>query len=98
MDVWAGSPIIRDNDVSGAQTSGLSGSIEDNAVTGGDVGIIVTSGAPAVDGNTIEGVTGRGLVVTLGASPALSGNTSCGNGTDLWVAEGATLRSTTPIR
>lgn len=68
---------------------GPDGLIEDNVVSGGRQGIRVGRGSPTVSGNNIEGVEGRGLFLDLGASPALSGNTSCGNGENLVVGEGA---------
>ncbi len=40
--------------------------------------------------NSVTGMTGRGIVVGRGASPALSGNTACGNGENLFIGEGAT--------
>lgn len=65
------------------------GTIENNTVTGGSAGIVITAGSPDVRDNAIEGVERRGLVVARGASPTLSGNTSCGNGENLLIVEGA---------
>jgi parallel beta-helix repeat protein len=66
------------------------GLIEHNTVEGGRAGIIIGGGSPIVRDNTVEGVEGRGIVVAFGASPILSGNTSCGNGENLVVVVGAT--------
>ena len=63
--------------------------VKDNTVTGGDAGIVVTGGSPHLVGNTVERVTGRGIVVGLRASPTLTGNTACGNGVNLFVADNA---------
>ena len=62
--------------------------IESNVVTGGGDGIVSSLGSPTLTGNAITGLTGRGLA--LSGSPLLSGNTSCENGQNLWVAEDAT--------
>ena len=63
--------------------------IEDNAITGGQAGItIVADGSPTLTGNTVEGVTARGIAIADG-SPTLTGNVLCGNGTNLWVADDA---------
>jgi parallel beta-helix repeat protein len=75
---------------SGIGWNGTSGLIGSNTVTGGEVGIVISSGSPDVRDNTLTGVTGRALAVGAGTSPALSGNTSCDNAENLWVAEGAT--------
>jgi hypothetical protein len=44
---------------------------------------------PTVRGTSISDVERRGLFVGLRASPTLSGNTSCGNGEDLVIEDGA---------
>jgi parallel beta-helix repeat protein len=87
-------PVISGNTLSG-NASGIwwgagDGSIEGNAVREGSAGIVVSGGAPLVSGNVVEGLEQRGLVVGFGASPTLSGNTSCDNGENLRVADGAT--------
>jgi hypothetical protein len=61
---------------------------EGNVVTGGETGIATSLGAAMLDGNTVTGVSGRGLA--LDGHPTLSGNSSCDNGENLWVADGAT--------
>ena len=70
--------------------SALDGLIEQNTVGGGKAGIVIGGGAPIVRDNTVEGVEGRGIVVAFGASPILSGNTSCDNVENLVVVKGAT--------
>ena len=66
------------------------GLIEDNTVVGGVAGIVVTGKSPLLRGNVVRGVEERGIVVGTGTSPTLSGNTSCDNGTNLFIGEGAT--------
>lgn len=61
---------------------------EGNVVTGGGEGIVSSLGSPTLTDNTVTGVSGEGLA--LSGSPILSGNTSCDNGQNLWVAEDAT--------
>ena len=88
-------PVISDNQlIDNAMALNLSaagGLIEGNDVRGGAVGIVIGSGAPTVQGNTIEGASGRGLVVAPGAAPTLIGNTSCRNGENLFLAQGVDL-------
>ena len=50
----------------------------------------MSTGTPDVRDNSVASVEERGLVIGFGASPTLSGNTSCDNGENLLVAEGAT--------
>ena len=71
---WGGSP---------------TGVIGDNRVSGGKAGIVIDLGSPEVRGNTVTGVEERGIDVGSGASPTLTGNRSCENGVNLFVAEGA---------
>lgn len=40
--------------------------------------------------NTVEDVRRVGILIGRGASPSLSGNTSCDNGENLKIVEGAT--------
>jgi parallel beta-helix repeat protein len=87
-------PAISGNTLTG-NASGIAwstggGTIEGNTIREGTAGIVISGGAPLVSDNTVEGLERRGLVIGSGASPTLSGNTSCGNGENLWVAEGAT--------
>jgi parallel beta-helix repeat protein len=56
--------------------------IVSNTIRGGSVGINVTGGAELTD-NHISGVSGRGIAVGFGGA-TLRGNTSCGNGEDLF--------------
>jgi parallel beta-helix repeat protein len=81
--------VLRDN-ATAVLWSADAGVIEDNDVSGGGAGILVGDGSPTVTGNGIEGVEGRGLFVGGRASPTFSGNTSCGNGENLVVEDGAT--------
>lgn len=67
------------------------GLVEQNAVEGNRAGIVIGSGSPVLRDNTVEGSEARGIAVLGGASPALSGNTSCGNGENLHVVPEATL-------
>lgn len=62
--------------------------LDGNDIRGGKVGILLLGGSPALKDNTIEGVE-RGLVVGLGTTPTLVGNTICGNVTNLDVSERA---------
>jgi hypothetical protein len=63
--------------------------VEGNEVSGGDTGIVTSLGSSSLlAGNSVTGAAGRGLVL-LG-SPILRGNHSCGNGENLWIAEGST--------
>jgi parallel beta-helix repeat protein len=89
-----GVPVISGNTLTG-NGAGIAwdsaeGTIEGNTVREGTAGIVILSGAPLVAGNVVEGLEQRGLVVGSGTSPTLSGNTSCGNGENLRVADGAT--------
>ncbi len=72
--------------ISGASREG---SIADNVVRGGGAGIALL-GDLEVSGNDVEGVTARGIVILRGSSSILRDNRSCGNGENLFVAEGAT--------
>jgi len=89
-----GQPVIADNELVDNATAiswnAKSGTIEGNTVTGGGAGIVVSTGTPDVRDNSVASVEERGLVIGFGASPTLSGNTSCDNGENLLVAEGAT--------
>jgi nitrous oxidase accessory protein NosD len=62
----------------------------DNSVESGDAGLWVNAGAPTLSGNTVLGMKTTGIAIMAPASPVLSGNTSCDNGTNLVVADGAT--------
>lgn len=62
----------------------------DNTIGSGHAGIWVGTGAPALAGNSVRGMKSRGIAVMAAASPVLSGNSSCDNGTNLWVSDGAT--------
>ncbi len=74
-----------------AAISGASreGSIADNVVRGGGAGIVLL-GDLAVSGNDVEGVAARGIAIVRGSSSVLRDNRACGNGENLYVAEGAT--------
>ncbi|MEA2026720.1 MAG: right-handed parallel beta-helix repeat-containing protein, partial [Chloroflexota bacterium] len=52
--------------------------VEGNDLNGGGAGIVITAGSPAVKDNSVTGMASRGIVLTAGASPTLSGNTACG--------------------
>lgn len=62
----------------------------DNTIGSGNAGIWVSTGAPALAGNSVRGMRSHGIAVMAAASPVLSGNSSCDNGTNLWVSDGAT--------
>jgi parallel beta-helix repeat protein len=62
----------------------------DNTIRSGNAGIWVSSGAPTVTGNSVSGMKSHGIAVMAAASPVLSGNSSCDNGTNLWMSDGAT--------
>ena len=64
------------------------GTIVDNIVRGGEVGIIAESAA-SISGNDVEGAEARGIVI-IGGSPVVRSNRSCGNGEKLFVADAAT--------
>ncbi len=70
--------------------SGKEGLIERNTITGGENGIVIGSGGPTVQDNTVEGVVGRAVVIAGISSPVLSGNPSGGNGENLSVSDKAT--------
>jgi len=70
--------------------SGAEGVVEGNVINGGEVGIVVAGMSPLVKDNVVRGVEGRGIVVGVNTSPMLSGNTSCENGTNLFIGDGAT--------
>ncbi len=80
---------LADNRIAISWSGGDGGLVEQNTVSGGKAGIIVGGGSPVVRDNTVEGVEARGIVVLRAASPVLSGNTSCGNGENLFVVDGA---------
>ena len=69
--------------------SGTEGLIERNAVEGNRAGIVIAGGSPVVRDNTVEGTETRGIAVLGGATPILSGNTSCDNGRNLYIVDGA---------
>lgn len=80
------------DNATGISSSARDGVIEGNAVTGGQTGIVLVTGSPVVRNNTIEGASGRGLVIAQSVgTPTLTGNRSCGNGENLYVAEGANV-------
>lgn len=69
--------------------SGKEGLIEGNTITGGEIGIVVGSGAPVLRDNDVEGAERKGITIAGIATPVLSGNRSCGNGENLAVSESA---------
>jgi nitrous oxidase accessory protein NosD len=66
------------------------GTIADNVIGPGGAGIVIGEGAPEVVRNTIEGQTGRGLVVGASTSPTLRDNRSCGNNENFFLDPTAT--------
>lgn len=95
VNVWAYSTAtIEDNEfvdsgmaVVWGTTKG--GAIDGNSIRGGFAGITVTDGSPSITGNTISDVTGRGIAVGIRAEAIVEGNTVCGCGVNLSVAEGS---------
>lgn len=81
---------LEDNGV-GISWAAEEGVIEQNAVDGNKAGIVVSTGSPIVRDNAVEGSDARGIAVLNLAAPVLSGNTSCGNGENLYIADLATL-------
>jgi hypothetical protein len=65
------------------------GLIARNSVRGGSDGIVVWEGSPAIEDNGVEGSSNRGITVLTGGTPTLTGNTLCGNATNLYIAGGA---------
>jgi parallel beta-helix repeat protein len=63
--------------------------VADNSIRGGEAGITITGGAAQVSGNSVEGVSNRGVVISRDAAPVLRDNRICDNSTNLWVAETA---------
>lgn len=63
--------------------------VSDNTIRGGQAGISINGGSAQIADNDVEGVAGRGIAIEFSAGPTLSGNRSCGNGDNLWVADSA---------
>jgi parallel beta-helix repeat protein len=85
---WTGtisSNTLTDNEVGISAGSGDS-VIEGNTITGGGAGIILTGGSATVADNVVEGVSRRGIGIGDTSRARLSGNRSCGNGENLFVA------------
>jgi F-box protein 11 len=76
-----------DNQLAMSLGSG-SHTVGDNTVRGGQSGMSITGGSAQLAGNGIEGVEDRAIAIVR-ATPTLSGNRSCGNGDNLWVADDA---------
>jgi hypothetical protein len=64
--------------------------IEGNRIEGGAAGILISRGSPSLIDNLVGGVSRIGITISPGTSPTLRGNTSCDNGTNLTIDEGAT--------
>jgi hypothetical protein len=64
--------------------------IEGNLIEGGAAGIVISRGSPSLIDNSVEGASRIGITISSDTSPILSGNTSCDNGTNLTIDEGAT--------
>lgn len=78
-----------DNNV-GIELGNTDSVVRSNEITGGTDGIIIDRGAPTIEDNSVEGASRRGLTIrSSAATPTLSGNTLCGNGTNLSVPEDA---------
>jgi nitrous oxidase accessory protein len=67
------------------------GQVTGNVVRGGLTGIMVSAATSSLElaANDVEGASVRGMSL-LSGSPTLRDNRLCGNGENLWVAEGAT--------
>lgn len=92
---WSGaSGTIEDNSLidngTGMSLRGVAGVVTGNTVDGGRSGIIIAQGSMELDGNEVTGASGRGIAIAGGSSPVLTGNVSCDNGENLWVADDAT--------
>ena len=80
---------LTDNDV-GIAVFGSDAWVEGNTVRSGVTGVVISGDATAaLTGNTIEGATESGLLIRQQASPTLTDNRICDNGTNLVVEEGA---------
>jgi len=66
------------------------GLIEGNIVERGGAGIVVVGKSPLVKDNVVRGVEANGITIGTGTSPTLIGNTSCDNGKNLVIGNGAT--------
>lgn len=75
---------LTDNRV-GVLFAARAGEVTNNTVRGGDVGITLSTSVLA-SGNDVEGATGSGILVSFG-TPMLRDNRSCGNDTNLNVAD-----------
>lgn len=91
---WIGAAgSIEDNSLidngSGISLGGDADQVIGNTISGGRNGITITTGSTALDDNKVTGASGRGLAIGSGSSPVLTGNVSCENGENLWVADDA---------
>jgi hypothetical protein len=77
---------LADNKI-GVLFSAGEGEVSGNTVRGGDIGFALSTNV-RVSGNDVEGASGPGISITFGA-PMLRENRSCGNGTDLLIADRA---------
>jgi nitrous oxidase accessory protein NosD len=85
---------IRDNGFVSNTTAinlmGTDAKVAGNSISDGDMGIsIVTSGAPDIRDNMVEGLASRGIFVGGGTRPTIEGNTACGSGVDVYVEPSA---------
>ena len=89
-----GAPTIRANELSdnrtGIRWENGEGVVEGNVIVGGTHGILLSLGSPQIRDNTVEGAEDRGIYIGPLSSAVLSGNVSCGNGTNLVLMDGAT--------
>lgn len=80
---------LADNAV-GILVAGSDARVDGNTVRGGLTGVVVSSDATTdLTGNTIEGAAEAGIIIRRGASPTLTQNRVCDNGTNLVVEDGA---------
>lgn len=63
--------------------------VASNRIESGDSGLRV-DGSGLVEDNEVRGAQGRGIVVPKNATLTLTGNTTCDNGEDLFLPDGAT--------
>ena len=87
------SNVLTDNDVA-ISIVGSDAFVAANELCDNVGGIVVSDGAPTVEGNSITGGTTGISLAGPGAIPTLSGNTVCGNETNVSLSFGAEMPDT----
>jgi hypothetical protein len=80
--------ILIDNDTGIDVTLGSVSRVASNRIEGGDIGMRI-NGSGLIEDNDVRGAQSRGIIVPKNATLTLRNNTSCDNGEDLFLPDGA---------